>query len=272
MGDVRPTSAFHTDNITDATTGRLVGALDTQAASAGVRRLREWAHRGVAARPGERAVDIGAGTGSETLVLAAAVTPGGEAIGVEPNPGLRSIAEQRAAEAGNPARFVDGDASSLPLGDADVDVVWCERVFQHLSEPDRAAAEIARVLRPGGRVALLDTDWATSILHPGDPEVVAALTTGALATAVNPYAGRRLAGQLAAAGLEIDDLGSQALIQDPSKVTWPLIRMLGEAAVRRELITERQRDQLYDDLTAAAKQGAVHMSVTMFGVIAHRPA
>ena len=173
---------------------------------------------------------------------------------------------------GNPARFTDGDALALPAGDGSVDVAWCERVFQHLAEPEKAAAEIARVLRPGGRVALLDTDWATTILHPGDPEVVAVLTRGALAAAANPLAGRRLASQLAAAGLQIDDLGSQALIQDPAKANWPVIRMLAETAVRGELITEAQRDRLYADLTAAAERSATHMSVTMFGVIARRPA
>ncbi|MFF3401970.1 methyltransferase domain-containing protein [Streptomyces sp. NPDC002659] len=272
MRDSRPTSAFHSDNITASATDTLVGVLDMQAASAGVRRLRDWAQLGVAARPGERAVEIGSGTGAVTRVLAAAVAPDGEAIGVEPNPGLRTVAEQRAADAGSAARFVDGDALALPFADLDADVVWCERVFQHLAEPEKAAAEIARILRPGGRVALLDTDWATTILHPGDPDVVAALSQGALAAAANPYAGRKLAGQLAAVGLEIDDLGSQALVQDPRKVTWPLVKLLAETALRGELITEEQRDTLYAELGAAAEQGALHMSVTMFGVIARRPA
>ncbi|NUK13646.1 methyltransferase domain-containing protein, partial [Streptomyces lunaelactis] len=130
MGDNRPTSAFHSDNFDDSHTDELVGLLDVQALSAGVRRLREWAHLGVAARPGERALDMGAGTGSVTQMLAAAVAPDGEVIGVEPNPGLRSVAERRAAEAGSAARFVDGDALALPMGDAEADVVWCERVFQ----------------------------------------------------------------------------------------------------------------------------------------------
>jgi ubiquinone/menaquinone biosynthesis C-methylase UbiE len=272
MSTSQPTSAFHAENMSASMTERLVGALDAQAASTGVRRLRAWAHHGLAAAPGERAVDVGAGTGSEVQVLAEAVGPGGDAVGVEPNPGLRAVAEQRAAEAGSTARFVDGDALALPLGDAEVDVVWCERVFQHLAEPERAAAEIARVLRPGGRVALLDTDWATSILHPGEPAVVAALTSGALAAAANPYAGRRLLGDLAAAGLVVDDIGSQALVQDPREVAWPLVRMLGEAAQRRGLITAEQRDTLHADLAEAAARGALHMSVTMFGVLAHRPA
>jgi SAM-dependent methyltransferase len=271
MGNSRPTSAFHTDNMTGNSADALVAALDAQAATAGVRRLRAWAHLGLAAGPGERALDIGAGTGSVTQALAAAVAPGGSAIGVEPNPGLRAVAEQRAAQAGSAAGFVDGDALTLPAGDAEIDMAWCERVFQHLDEPGKAAAEIARVLRPGGRVALLDTDWATTILHPGDPEVVAALAGLTLRAAANPYAGRKLLGYVAAAGLVVDDIGSQALVQDHRNANWQLIRMLGESAVQAALITAEQRERLYADLSAAAEQGSLHMSVTMFGVIAHRP-
>lgn len=266
-----PGSGFRTQNIDAGNVTRLVAALDVQEANPGVRRLRAWAHEALAPGSGERALDIGAGTGSTTRALAAAVGPGGSALGVEPNPGLRAIAEERAAEAGGPARFTDGDALSLPVPDASVDVVWCERVLQHLAEPDKAVAEMARVLRPGGRVALLDTDWATTILHPGDPEITAAFTSGALTGAANPYSGRRLVGQLSAAGLVIDDRGSQALLQDHRSVAWPLIRMLGESAVRRGALTEAQRDRAYADLSEAAERGALHMSVTMFAVVAHRP-
>ncbi|MDF9810918.1 methyltransferase domain-containing protein [Streptomyces sp. SPB162] len=271
MADSRPTSAFHVTNIGVTPTDRLIGALDAQADSAGVRRLRAWAHAAVAARPGERVVDVGSGTGSETQVLAAAVGPTGEVLGVEPHDGLRAAAELRAAAAGSAARFVAGDAVALPLDDAGTDVVWCERVFQHLAEPAKAVGEIVRVLRPGGRVVLLDTDWATSLLYPGDPQVVAALMRRALKAAANPHAGRQLVGLLATAGLEITDVGSQALIQSNTEVNWQLIRMLGESALREELISEQQRDALYTDLTSAADEGALHMSVTMFGVAARRP-
>ncbi|MFI1360157.1 methyltransferase domain-containing protein [Streptomyces sp. NPDC020898] len=272
MGDTRPTSDFHARNFSTADLARMVAALDTQDAAQGVRRLRAWTQTALDPRPGERVIDVGSGTGSQTLALAAAVAPSGEALGVEANPALREVAEQRAAAAGSPARFLDGDALALPVPDATVDVVWCERVLQHLSEPDKAVGEIARVLRPGGRVALLDSDWGTALLHPGDPEAVAALTAGVLSVAANPYSGRRLAGQLTGAGLVIDDQGSQALIQDNTTVAWPLVHMLGDSTVRRGLMTEAQRDRLYADLAEAAEHGALHMSVTMFAVVAHRPA
>ncbi|MEV0091388.1 methyltransferase domain-containing protein [Streptomyces sp. NPDC050738] len=272
MGKTRPTSEFNAQNVTTADVDRLAAALDAQDSADGVRRLRAWAHAALDARPGEAAVDIGSGTGTVVRDLAAAVTDKGSALGIEPNPGLRALAERRAAEAGSTGRFAAGEASALPLADASVDVVWCERVLQHLSDPEQAVAEIARVLRPGGRAVLLDTDWATTILHPGDPETVAVLTSATLTAAANPYAGRKLTGQLSAAGLVVDDRGSQALLQDHNSVAWPLIRMLAESAVRRGLIDEKRRDLLYADLTEAAAHGALHMSVTMFGALAHKPA
>ncbi|RAG86423.1 SAM-dependent methyltransferase [Streptacidiphilus pinicola] len=271
MSEPRPTSAFHAANADPAVTDRLVTALDAQAVYDGVRRLRAWAHARLGVRPGERALDIGSGTGSETQVLAAAVGPDGVALGLEPHPGLRALAERRAADVDSPARFVDGDALALPLADASVDVVRCERVLQHLADPARAVAEIARVLRPGGRVALLDSDWATFILHPAAPEIRAGLASVTRAAAATPEAGRHLAGWLAEAGLIVDDLGSDVLLHDPRTVTWPLVRGLGAAALQRGLITEEQRDRLYADLTAAAERSAFHLSVTMFAVIAHRP-
>ena len=64
-------------------------------------------------------------------------TPDGRAIGVEPNAKLREIAEARATAAAR-VSFVAGLAGDLPLADGSVDVLWCERVLQHLSDPQAA--------------------------------------------------------------------------------------------------------------------------------------
>jgi SAM-dependent methyltransferase len=266
MTPARPSSAFQTENINPAKTGDLVGMLDLHARNSGVRRLRRWAHDALGAKSGERAVDVGAGTGSETHVLAMAVGPGGEATGVEPNPGLREVAGRRSAA----ARFVDGDATALPFEDRSVDLVWCERVFQYLSDPGLAAREIARILRPGGRVALADTDWGTMILHPGEPAVAEAVARATLRAAANPYSGRKLAGQLTAAGLRVEDIGSQALVHDHQNFNWPFVRMLADVAEAAGEITSSQREAFLDALRAGGDTGALHMSVTMYAVIARR--
>ncbi|MFL6145814.1 MAG: methyltransferase domain-containing protein [Labedaea sp.] len=236
----------------------------------GVQRLRAWAREALRLLPGQSIVDVGSGTGEELAALAVLVGRDGSATGIEPHPGLRAEATRRAEESGSTARFVDGEAYALPLESSTVDAVRCERVFQHLDHPERAATELARVLRPGGRALVIDTDWATSILHPGDPEVLAALNRSLPARFPNPFSGRRLPGQLAAAGLDVVDSGSQALIQDPSAVDG-MLAPLTDAAVATGVITETQRAQLEHDLRTGAGRGDFHFSVTMFAYLAVKP-
>lgn len=240
-----------------------IAALDQQSRLPGVTRLRAWALAALAPRPGERVLDVGAGTGDHAAELAGT---GAAVTGLDPSPGLRAEAARRAPA----ATFVGGDAHDLPFADGTFDAVTCERVFQHLADPARAAAEIARVLRPGGRCVVTDTDWATAIIHPGDPGTLRSLTDAMLGGIANPTAGRRIAGQLTAAGLTVADTGSQALIQPPEAATGVLVRMLARMAVERGAIDQAEGDRFLAGLATAAETGDFHMSVTMFAVLAVR--
>ncbi|MCU1641006.1 MAG: methyltransferase protein [Nocardia sp.] len=250
---------------------QLVDVQDLQAALPGIRRLRNWAHEALATQAGESAVDIGSGTGSEVFTFADLVGPDGTAIGVEPDPTLRAAAERRAEQSGSAAKFASGDAYGLPFGNDTFDVALCERVFQHLTGPARAAGEIARVLKPGGRVVVLDSDWGTAVVHPGDRNVVHEVIETMIARTTNPFAGRRLAGQLTQAGLVVDDIGSHALIQDGGIGAGALVARIADMSVARGSITVPQRDQLIADLEAGAATGDIHLSVTIFAVLAHKP-
>lgn len=250
---------------------QLIDVRDLRAALPGIQRLRSWAHEALAVRSGESAVEIGCGTGSEVIALAEAVGPDGTAVGVEPDPGLLTAAERRAAAAGSTAKFAPGDAYGLPFGADSFDAALCERVFQHLTAPTRATAEIARVLRPGGRVVVMDSDWGTAIVHPGNRQVVHAVIETLTTNTTNPFSGRRLAGQLRQSGLVIDEVGSQALVQDGSIGAGALVARISAMAVARGAITEAQREELLSDLQAGAESGDIHLSVTMFAVLAHKP-
>ena len=257
----------------DAQTERLTMLLDVQAAQPSVIRLRDWAFERLAIAPGEVALDVGSGTGANTVRLAASVGPTGTATGIEPNPALRAVASRRADAVGSPAAFVDGSADALPVDDASVDVLVCERVLQHVDDADAAVREFARVLRPGGRVALLDSDWATAITHPADPDVLERYRAFSLTQWPNPFSGRLLRGQLQAAGLAVDpDIGSSALVlPDDALRDGGVIAAGGPAAVLAGAITEAERDALVSGLATAAARGEAFVSVTMFAVVGRRP-
>jgi len=250
----------------------LVAILDAQEQQPAVRRLRDWAFEALAPQPGESVVDVGAGTGTELRRLAEAVAPDGRAVGIEPNPGLREEASRRAALTGSAATLMAGDAADLPFADGAVHVLRCERVFQHLPDPQAAAHEFARVLAPDGRVAVLDSDWGTVISHPGDPDLVRRYAEANWRRMANPFAARNLPNQLRVAGLVVDDdIGSAALVMPPRVLLGSgLIHRNADVAVEEGALSREEADRFLADAMAAASAGTAFFSVTMFGVVARK--
>ena len=98
--------------------------------------------------------------------------------------------------------FRVGDATAIDLPDNAVDVVRCERVLQWLPEYERAIAEMTRVLRPGGRIVIIDSDWSTARADVGDDEAAMAFVDSMLAFRGPPATvGRLLLNLLRRAGL-----------------------------------------------------------------------
>jgi len=112
-------------------------------------------------RKGDRVADVACGTGDLTLAFAdglAAAGGGPPVIGVDFTYAMLPIAQRKASgtRRDDPARFVHGDALALPLSDASVDVLSIAFGIRNVSDPAAALAEFARVLRPGGRLLILE--------------------------------------------------------------------------------------------------------------------
>lgn len=266
-----PTS-FHKGNVAtdaDADLGAQVFILDLQESLPGVQRLRDWALDRLAPQPGETAIDVGCGTGAEVRRLAGLVGGTGRAVGVEPHAGLRAVAVERSAD--TTAEFVDGDATALPFDDGSVDVIRCERVFQHLPDAEAAIGEFARVLAPGGRIVVIDSDWGTQVSHPGDADVQRRLAEAAWRRWANPFAGRLLRGQFTRAGLTVDpDIAATAVLP-PVEGILPLLRNSCDLAVDEGAVTREEADTLLAETLTAAQSGEAFFAVTMFAVLGSAP-
>jgi arsenite methyltransferase len=107
--------------------------------------------------PGATVVDIGCGAGTDLLLSARRTGPRGRAIGVDMTEAMRQRATTGAATCGlDNVEVRDGDATRLPIDDQSVDVVISNGVLNLVPDKRPAIAEIARVLKPGGRVQIAD--------------------------------------------------------------------------------------------------------------------
>ena len=151
--------------------------------------------------PGGRILDVGCGPGLDTVALAQRSGDDARVDGVDLDPTMVAAAQARAVAAGLADRVTHhvAPADALPFPNDTYDVVRAERLLQHTPDAGAVVAELARVARPGGRIVLVDTDWA-SLSIAGDRSIERRLTAELQSLLPNPTAGRDLRALLAEAG------------------------------------------------------------------------
>ena len=271
---------FHASTQDNQSVAQMVALLDVQDGLPSARRLQDWAIATAAVRPGDQVIDLESGTGTMSRQLAGLValststdSPMGWVTGVEPNARLRTLAASRAQDHGVPnVSFVDGLAGGLPFEDSSVDLVWCERVLQHLNDPGAAIDDIARVLRPGGRAVLLDADQGTRIISDLDPDVASAFIRASLVAVANPYAARHIPAQVRRAGLTLDpDVGSAAFIfSSDMLLRSQVVQRAADDAVESGGLARDVAAAAVGPVHAAVDRGEAFAAITVFGFVARK--
>lgn len=157
-------------------------------------------------KPGDTVADVGCGIGGDARTLAARVAPSGKVIGLDASADMIAKANGLGTTPG--LSFLVADATELPLADNSCDAVRADRVLQHVDDPLQALLEMRRILKPGGRLVVVEPDWKTMALYPGsgaggdDDRAAQAIFEWQVAHTRHPLIGRQLKALLDEAGFD----------------------------------------------------------------------
>ncbi|HZG91606.1 MAG TPA: methyltransferase domain-containing protein [Pseudonocardia sp.] len=222
------------------------------------------------ARPGERVLDVGSGPGFLVASLAEAVGPTGAVHGLDPSGPMNALARELTA-AQDWVHIDEGDALALPYPDAAFDVAVSTQVYEYVSDIPAALAELRRVLRPGGRALVLDTDWDSLVWSVADRERHRRVLAAWDEHLADPHLPATLAGQLRRAGFRVTDRTLVPLFNpryEPDTYSAMTMETIARFVVGRQGLTAADADGWLDDLRTRGAQDDYLFSVNRYCFLA----
>ena len=257
----------------------LVETMDGTAGWEATLRLRTWERAQLHLTQGQRLLDVGCGLGEASLALAEDLGERGELVAIDASERMLRVARSNARGARSRVRFSVGDACHLDEPDASFDAARSERTLQWLADPAAAVAEMVRVVRPGGRVSLIDTDWSTFRIDVGDDALADQVRQwmGTERDRPSNVGGRlqdlvREAGCVPLASTEATQIWTTwNPDESPAPVGCFSMESLADDLVAGEQLTAAQGRRFVSTIHAAARRGRFSMRLTMFGVVGAVP-
>jgi ubiquinone/menaquinone biosynthesis C-methylase UbiE len=252
----------------------LVARLDRMYASPQVFAQRARFRELVAARPGETGVDIGCGLAHLSCELARDVAPGGRILAVDSSAEMVSAARARVAEQhlGDIVEVRRGDALALGVPDATADFAVVAQVWSYVADIAGAVREAVRVLRAGGRLAVLETDWDLCVYESADPARTRRMIDGRWRFE-HAHLPRELHRLLRAAGLRLTACEGFPIVEtryDPDSFGASLVAICRDAAVRHGTAAD-EADAWATDIQSRTTDGEYFFSCVRTMFVATKP-
>lgn len=222
-------------------------------------------------QPGERIVEVGCGSGALCRLVAPGLLPGGEVLGVDVAPEMVAAARTLAGQQTH-IRFEVGAGAALPAEDATVDAAFGARLLLHVTDPAPIVAEMVRVVKPGGRVVLMDWDWETVVVTHPDRELTRRLLHWRCDYhGGNNWSGRRLLGYALTAGLrDLTVIPVTSVARDEAAALTGSMFRAAEVARDGGAITPAEHDAWTDGLKRQLVEGCFLASIVYFIVRGER--
>jgi SAM-dependent methyltransferase len=250
----------------------LVKFLDACRQTGLIAEVKRWIFEQLQVTGGQRVLDVGCGTGDDVAAIAAVVGPSGRAVGVDHSEAMIAEASKRHGDVVG-AFFEVADAQGLPFESGEFDACRTERVLQHLPDPDRAVAEMARVLKSGGRLVMMEPDWDGLLIDGSDPLLSGSIWRHRYAGVRQPMIGRRLRGLLVQNGFaEVRVEANANLITDYDFVAQQFeFEQEAARAVEAGVVSQQEADRWFNDLQAAAREDRFLCLLVSFRAAGQKP-
>jgi ubiquinone/menaquinone biosynthesis C-methylase UbiE len=161
----------------------------------------------LALQEGSSVIDVGSGPGILLSDMAEMVGPEGHATGIDVSDSMLALGARRFSSSPVKDRvsFLKADATQLPFEAASFDAAVSTQVYEYVPDIDLALAELYRVLRPGARAVILDTDWDSIVWNATDEALMSRVLSLWTRRFAHPHLPRTLSHRLRAAGFQVLD-------------------------------------------------------------------
>ena len=223
----------------------------------------------LALQAGERVVDVGSGPGLLAAEMAAQVGPAGRVIGLDLSDSMLALSRQRCGELTTSVSmsFLKADAAKLPFADSVFDVAVSTQVYEYVPDVTAALEEVYGVLRPGGRVVILDTDWDSIVWAAGEQARMQRLLEAWADRFADPHLPRSLSWQLEAAGFHVERCDVLVLFNpeyDPDTYSVANGQIMADFAVAQGRMPREEAEAWMRDLQRLGSQGRYFFSLNRY--------
>lgn len=217
---------------------------------------------------GASAIDVGCGALGILPLLCDRVGPSGRVVGLDREARILDAARKAADQRGLPVEFVQGDATGLDLPAGSFDFVHERTVLLNVQDPAKVVAEMIRIARPGGVIALEEPDsagWVCDPPHPAWDPLLAELLAAYRRNGKNFNTGRRIARMLRDAGLADVQVRVTARVTKPGDYYQTFLLAL-TGLVRDQIITGGRLAAAEFDAQAASLRAHLEEPGTLTGM------
>lgn len=221
---------------------------------------------------GEHVLDIGSGPGLLAHDMAAAVGPRGGVCGIDVSGAMIAMASKRCA-AQPWVEFRTADAMQLPYPDNSFDVAVSTQVFEYVPDIPGALRELHRVLRPGGRAAILDSDYGSLVIHTEDSERMARVLAAWDEHFVHAHLPRMLSRELREAGFTVLQRAAIPMFNpefQDNTYGKGMLTMMASFAAGRKGVSRSEAEAWFAEFETLGAQGKFFFSLNRYLFLAEK--